>query len=126
MSDRQMHSGPQADPVQAVAELSSGPSVVPLDTADHQLRVDLGPRVAGLVLGAVIQGGPRRRANGRIPPPRKANAARRRDTPISLVALGLPASLRRECVVVIPVASHAAPAGPNSDGQAHQRQRGTQ
>jgi len=117
MSHRQRHSDPQADPVRA-AELSSGPSVVPFDTADGNLWVELGPRVAGLLLGAVIQRGPRRRANGRIPSPRKTDAARRPDTPISLVALGLPPSRRWDRVVAIHVASHGAAPGLNSDGQA--------
>ena len=83
---------------------------------DHHLRIELGARVAGLVLGAVIQGGPRRRGNGRIPSPRRRNAGRRPNAAISFVALDLPGSPRPDRVVVVRRDSPEALA-PETDDQ---------
>jgi hypothetical protein len=56
---------------------------------DHHRRDDIGASVAGLVLGLVIQGGPRRRSNGRVPPPRRADLERRPAVPVSCVDVDL-------------------------------------
>jgi hypothetical protein len=56
---------------------------------DHHRRDDIGASVAGLVLGLVIQGGPRSRSNGRVPPPRRADLARRPAASVSCVDVDL-------------------------------------
>lgn len=54
---------------------------------DHHRRDDVGACLAGLMLGVVIQGGPRRRSNGRIPAPRRADLGRRPAVSASWVAV---------------------------------------
>lgn len=71
-------------------------------SGDHHRRDDIGASVAGLVLGLVIQGGPRRRSNGRVPPPRRADLGRRPAVSVSCVDVDLRGSPPSGVAVRVP------------------------
>lgn len=62
------------------------PTSTPGIHCDHDRRADVGAHLAGLVLGVVIQAGPRRRPDDRIPRSPRADIGRRSAVSISQVA----------------------------------------